>query len=285
MYRLSTIVASDQLRSVSGRPPLKQYVADIKQRQRFVWLDARARAFKTDREMVLGSIWLVLSPLIDTLMYAAIFGLILKTSRGIENFIGYLVIGVVFFGMIRGPLVNGIGLMKPSRKLIGAFDLPAATVVISRSLRDSLDSIVPGLVAIVVALCFQIGTPISPTIFLIVPVWFLIQIHGLGLMFLSARLTAEVPDLGVAIRLFARAWFFVSGVFFSIERFVNNPTAATIMNYNPAYQFLKAARNVTIYAELPSLTTWMALASWSIFLCSMGFIFFWRGEGRYARVR
>ena len=92
MYRLSTIVASDQLRSVSGRPPLKQYVADIKQRQRFVWLDARARAFKTDREMVLGSIWLVLSPLIDTLMYAAIFGLILKTSRGIENFIGYLVI-------------------------------------------------------------------------------------------------------------------------------------------------------------------------------------------------
>ncbi|WP_133064798.1 ABC transporter permease [Corynebacterium hadale] len=282
---MSTIVASDQLRSVSGRPPLKQYVADIKQRQRFIWLDARARAFKTDREMVLGSIWLVLSPLIDTLMYAAIFGLILKTSRGIENFIGYLVIGVVFFGMIRGPLVNGIGLMKPSRKLIGAFDLPAATVVISRSLRESLDSIVPGLVAIVVALCLQIGTPISPTIIFIVPVWFLIQIHGLGLIFLSARLTAEIPDLRVAIKIFVRAWFFVSGVFFSIERFVNNPTVATIMYYNPAYQFLKAARDVTIYADLPSLTTWMALTSWSIFLCLLGFIFFWRGEGRYARVR
>lgn len=282
---MNVLVDDRELREMGKRPALGEYIRAVRVRREFIWLDARARAFQTDREMILGRVWLVLSPILDALMYGLIFGIILKTSRGIDNFIGYLIVGIVFFGMMRGALTGGIDLTRSFRKMIGSFNLPAAALIISRNLREALDSIIPAVVAIVIALAFQWGEPINWTLILVVPVWVLIQFFGLGLMFISARLTAEIPDLKTAITLFARAWFFVSGVFFSIERFVNNPELQAVMLHNPAYRFLTAIRGAAMYGEAPSLGDWSFLLVWAFGTLIFGFIFFWMGEGKYANVR
>lgn len=279
------LVNDSRLSKLSSRPRLGDYVRKIRDRHQFIWLDARSRAFKTDRDMILGRIWLVLSPILDGLMYGFIFGFILQTSRGIDNFIGFLMIGIIFFGMMRGPLTGGIGLVKSFRGMLGAFDFPAAALIFSKALRQAYDSLIPGAVAILIALFAQWDEALPWTIILVIPLFILIQLFGTGLMFVSARVTAQIPDMKTLINLIARAWFFISGVFFSVDRFVDQPTLKFLMEQNPAYRFLTAVRGAVMYGQVPTLAEWMILTAWGAGTLTIGFMFFWKGEGKYANVQ
>lgn len=279
------IVDAKNLHPLHTRPGFFTYLASLWNRRHFIVADARGRSFETQRDMALGKLWLILSPLLNAAMYGLLFGLLLRTSRGIENFVGYLVIGVIFFGFLQAGLSSGSGMIRQARSMIAAFSFPRASIPLARIARQFLDNSLPALVAVVVGLAFQWGSPPGWEIFLVIPLYLLIHIFALGLMLIVARLTAFLPDLRALVPVFGRAWFYVSGVFFSVERFATNPLIQDIMVANPAYQFLQALRGAVLYESAPSLQTWLTLMAWSFGLFIFGLIFFWQAEERYINVR
>ena len=68
--------------------------------------------------MYLGRAWIVLQPILDTAVYILVFGVVLKISKNIDHFIGYLVIGVIFFNFITRGLNSGAGLIQSSKGMI-----------------------------------------------------------------------------------------------------------------------------------------------------------------------
>ncbi|AIK84093.1 ABC transporter permease [Corynebacterium glutamicum] len=278
------IVDASKLHPLHSRPKFLTYLAGIWNRRHFIIADARGRSFQSQRDMVLGRLWLVLSPLLDAAMYGVLFGLLLRTSRGIENFIGFLIIGVIFFGFIQGGLTAGSGMIRESRSMIAAFSFPRASIPIARLTRQFLDNSLPALVATIVGLSFQWGNPPGWEMLLVIPLYILIHVFALGLTFIVARCTAFLPDLRSLVPVAGRAWFYVSGVFFSIERFATNPTVQDIMVANPAYQFLQAVRGVVLYQTVPTLETWLTLCAWSFGLLIIGLVYFWQAEERYVNV-
>lgn len=281
----AVIVDASKLHPLHSRPKFFNYLAGIWNRRHFIIADARGRSFQSQRDMVLGRLWLVLSPLLDAAMYGLLFGLLLRTSRGIENFIGFLIIGVIFFGFIQGGLTAGSGMIRDSRSMISAFSFPRASIPIARITRQFLDNSLPALVALITALSFQWGKPPGWEMLLVIPLYVLIHIFALGLTLIVARLTAFFPDLRSLIPVAGRAWFYVSGVFFSVERFATNPSIQDIMVANPAYQFLQAVRGVVLYQTVPSVEIWLTLCAWSFGLLIIGLVYFWQAEERYVNVR
>lgn len=71
---------------------------------------------------------------------------------------------------------------------------------------------------------------------------------------------------------------------FTMDRFNHLPTIKQIMTYNPAYQFLTAVRNVSIYDTLPNWQDWVSLSIWAFGTFILGFLFFWRAEHKYVRL-
>lgn len=281
----TVIVNSRNLYSLNSRPKLSTYLTQIWNRRHFIIADARGKSFSSPRDMILGRLWLVLSPLLDVAMYGLLFGLLLRTSRGIENFIGFLIIGVIFFGFIQSGLAAGSSLIKESRSMISAFSFPRASIPIARVVRQFLDNSLPTLVALIAALSFQWGAPPGWEMLLVLPLYVLIHIFSLGMTLIIARLTAFFPDLRSLIPVAGRAWFYVSGVFFSVERFATVPVIQNIMVLNPAYQFLQAVRDVVLYETVPSFNTWIMLCAWSFGLLIIGLLYFWQAEERYVNVR
>lgn len=247
--------------------------------------DARFRAFRTAKSYHLWRFWIVAQPLLDAAMYGLIFGLLLKTSRGIENFIGFLVLGVTFFSLLTSLVSGGQSLLQTSRNLMQAFSFPRAALVLSQSLRYMIDHVPALIVSIIFAIAAQWPEPLSWKIVLAIPLTLLMWIFGTGLMFFVARLTAFIPDLKVLINLAIRAWFFASGVFFSLERFADTPELFRIFSLNPGYLFLTSVRECVIYDSIPAVSTWLYLAAWSFGVFFAGLIFFWRAEERYVQVK
>ena len=272
------------LRRLSARPGLGKYLAQLWQRRHFIWAEARNKAFSRGRDMYLGRAWIVLQPILDTAVYILVFGVVLNISKNIDYFIGYLVIGVIFFNFITRGLNSGAGLIQSSKGMISSFSFPKAALPISLTVKQLLDNVAPALVGLLIAFLYHGLTPSFAI--LTVPIFFvMIHLFSLGAMLIVARITAFVPDLKALVSTFTRGLFFVSGVFFDIHRFDSNETIQSIMLANPAYQFLTAVREATIYQTVPPLGRWLYLAAWTLGLLIVGLIFFWEAEERYARVR
>ena len=54
------------------------------------------------------------------------------------------------------------------------------------------------------------------------------------------------------------------------------------MMANPIYQYLAAMRAVVLDAPLPTSKEWILMTAWALGTLVFGFLYFWKGEGRYA---
>lgn len=269
---------------LDAQPPLRQYVKDLYKRRYFIWYQARARAFQATRGTVLGSIWILGQPILQALMYGTVFGLLLKTSRGIDNFIGFLIIGITFFGLMNKQLAAGSNVLQGGKALIQSFRMPTATIPVAQSLQISLDTAPAALMSVLIALVMQGGHNLTWTVLLVVPLFALIQIFGCGLMLVVARLGAFVPDTRIVLSYVSSAWFFCSGIFYSLERYADNPTLYQLLSMNPGFFYIDAVRQVTMYGNAPSASDWMMYIVVALATFATGFLIFWRGERRYRNV-
>lgn len=278
-------VSLANLNAVSSRPPLPDYTRRLFRFRHFIVAHARSQSFGTGRGTILGRAWMLLDPLFQVLMYALIFGVVLHVSRGIDNFLGFLAIGVTFFRFLSAGLSNGVGVIQRNRALITSFNFPRVSIPLSASLRSFFDNMIPAIVAIAFALLFQLDKPLSATVLLVPVFYVLIHVFTAGLTMIVARVAAIVPDTRSIVRVVTQGLFFLSGVFFPLSRFAEGSTLQLIMKLNPFFQYLDVVREAALYGEAPTLGQWVYISTWAILTFAFGYIFFWRKEGRYAVVK
>lgn len=279
------LVDDGDLKQLRARPTLPEYLRATWGRRHFILADARSRALTTGRDTFLGRAWVILDPLLQVLLYAFIFGVVLDVSRGIDNFPGFLAIGVIFFRIATRGISGGINLIQHSRALITSFKFPTISVVLGVIVKEFFDGLVPAVIAMFVALSLQGFANVSAAVFLVFPIYLLIQVFCLGTALISARMTALVPDMRTPIQLVNRALFFVSGIFFTLERFSGHPLLEGVMKANPIYQFLHSLRLVILDGEVPPLELWISMLTWCTGVLIVGFFYFWAAEEKYADIK
>src|SRR5699024_7411638 len=119
---------AEGLSPVGVRPSLADYLAQLWQRRHFVWADARHRVATQNSRNHLGSVWLVLRPMLDALLYFLVFGLILNMSRDVDNFAAYVVIGILMVRFTMRSISQGTSTLLSGRAMIRAFSFPRASL-------------------------------------------------------------------------------------------------------------------------------------------------------------
>ena len=144
---------------------------------------------------MLGYGWLFFNPLLSVLAYWFIFGFILQTSRGVPNFLGFLVIGVFFFGFTGKCMTGGTGAIRAGASMIKGFQFPRAALPISIVVRNFLDFMPTVLVMAIVLAVVPPLEVITWRVVLVIPVIVLQTLFNVGLACLFARLGHRLPDL------------------------------------------------------------------------------------------
>jgi teichoic acid transport system permease protein len=277
------VVSTGRLSQVGARPPIRMYLAQLWNRRHFLWAEARAKVTSGTRETLLGQAWLVINPILNGLAYYLIFGVLLGGREGISNFLGYLIIGVFLFQFTSQCVSGGAKSIPSGRNLIRAFTFPRASLPISVVLRAILN-LVPTLGAMFGLLLVLPEAERWTAAALLFPAVMALQIvFATGLTLLFARAAAALPDLNQLISVAMRFWLYGSAVFFSIERFKDYPWIVGIMEANPMYMVLDAARDTLLYGVVPSISTWLGLGIWAVGALVVGFAVFWRAEESYGR--
>ncbi|QYF89875.1 MULTISPECIES: ABC transporter permease [Arthrobacter] len=271
------------LTRIGQRPGLADYLVQLWDRRSFILFDAQARVQGGNEKNFLGSAWLVLTPILTGLSFYLVFGLLLNTSKGIENFLGYLVIGVFTFQMTTRSILDGAKSLTGNTSMIRAFQFPRAALPIAINVREFLANIPVVLVMLLLIIFIAPAEEISWRWLLILPALGLQFLFNLGIGMLLARPLLKIPDVGMLLSFFMRLWMYTSAVFFAETKFDSVPIIKHIMDVNPLFLIIKIIRDSVLYAATPSWRSWAIVSLWALGSLIVGLIVFWRGEESYGR--
>jgi teichoic acid transport system permease protein len=238
--------------------------------------DLRAAHMNT----LLGNLWHVVNPLLLIGVYFVIFGVLLQTDRGVDNYIAYLAIGVFSFRFTQNSIQQGAGSIVGNSGLIRSMYFPRAILPIAEVVEQVL-LLVPS-VAVVLLIAILSGQPPLWT-WLLLPFIFAVQtLFNLGGAFIAARVSDAFHDFRNVLPYFFRILFYGSAVLFSVDRFVTDPALLKVFYANPIYAYITLARYAILSEPLP----WQVVVSaliWAVVLLVVGLLYFRAGEPRYGR--
>ena len=275
------LAARHGLTRVGVRPSLPAYVGSLWARRHFAVSLAGAKAYARNQGSYLGQLWALLTPLMWAGVYLLVFGVLLGTSRGVENFVGFLVVGVFLFHFTSACVVAGSRAIVGNQSLITSLQFPRALLPVATVLSE-LFTLLPALLVLVVLVPLS-GEPLQAS-WLLFPAAVTLQwVFGIGIALIAARLVAEYRDVKQLVPFVLRILMYVSGVFFSIDHYVGSGEAATVLTHQPVAIYLELGRASLLGEVTASPSVWLWGVGWAVGTFVLGFVYFWRSEARYGR--
>ncbi|MFI5934961.1 ABC transporter permease [Actinoplanes sp. NPDC051494] len=276
---------------VAGRlPTLPEYTRKLWSYRHFIAYYANAKVTSSLGKTRLGAIWQVLTPLINAAVYYVIFGKILDTQRGIENFVAYLCIGVFIFGFTQSTVQAGIQAISGNLGLIRALHFPRAALPLAITTVEIRNMMVSMVVLMAIVLGF--GEPITLQWLLVVPIFLLQSVFNAGLAMFVARLGSKVADFKQLIPFIMRFWMYGSAVLYPVTKFSEadflqqNKWLLNVVEANPLLVFIELMRHALleeVHLASAPWVLWVEAISWTLVAGIGGYIYFWRGEKGYGR--
>ena len=274
---------SHGLKKVGARQPIVQYIKEAIKRLDFAYTMASYGNEASNAKSRIGGWWNILLPTIQAATYGLIFGLILGSSKP-DNFLPFLFTGVFLFSYVQGSFTQGAGSIVNRAGLVKSLSFPRVLLPLSVVMSQTIALLPQLLVLAVILIAVQGFASITLGWLMMIPLLALMFVFNFGLAMIMARITVHVQDLNKLVPFITRIMFYVSGVFFSVEKiFQSENVFAKLIQLNPIFDFLNLARGYLVNGYVVRPEEWIAPLIWSFAMLILGFVFFWSAEERYGR--
>ncbi|MET8681621.1 ABC transporter permease [Streptomyces sp. NPDC004647] len=276
--------------SVSGaRPGLAEYVRRLWGRRHFVIAFSVAKLHAQYSRARLGQLWQVATPLLNAAVYYLIFGLLLDTRHGVDDFVPFLVTGVFVFTFTQSSVLAGTRAISGNLGLVRALHFPRASLPVAFCLMQ-VQQLLYSL-GVLVAIVLAWGEVPRWEWLLAAPALLLQCLFNTGLAMVMARLGSRVPDMAQLMPFVLRTWMYASGVMYSLGSVTGNRHfpgfVRWLLEVNPAAVYIDLMRFALIDSFRESGTlpphVWALAAGWALVIGTGGFVYFWKAEETYGR--
>jgi teichoic acid transport system permease protein len=264
-------------------PSLPAYVRSLWERREFAIAMSLGELRARHANTVLGGLWHVINPLLLVGVYWLIFGVLLETNRGVDNFVGFLAVGIFIYQFSQRSFIGGAGSIGNNLGLIRSLQFPRALLPVATVTREALT--LRSAAIVMVAMVLITGEGITWRWLLVPPIVAMQFLFNLGGALIVARLADRVRDIANVLPFLFRLTFYFSGVLFLVDRFVTDPLLKSLFVLNPFYCFISLPREYL----LPSIDQagigwmWLSISLWTVGALTAGLVFFRAGEKSYGR--
>jgi len=269
-------------------PSLPEYTRQLWSYRHFISSYANAKVASSLGKTRLGMLWQVLTPLINAAVYYVIFGVVLGTKNGIDNFVAYLCTGVFIFGFTQSVVQAGIQAISGNLGLIRALHFPRASLPLAITMVEVRNMLASMGVLMVIVLVS--GEPLTLEWLLVVPIFLLQAVFNAGLAMAAARLGSKVADFKQLVPFIMRIWLYGSAVLYPVTKFSESEKLQGwplhVVEANPLLVFIDLMRHA-LMEDVPlassPLVLWLEAIGWTLVVGLGGYVYFWRGEKGYGR--
>lgn len=227
------------------------------------------RDFKTlYKQTILGPLWIIISPLLTTLMFTVVFGNIANISTdGVPQIVFYM-LGTTVWTYFSSCLTKTSSTFTSNSAIFGKVYFPRLVTPISTVISGLINFGVQFLMFLGFMVYFMVkGSLIHPNLWILITPLLLVQLAALALGFgiIISSLTTKYRDLAVLVTFGVQLWMYATPVVYPASQIGGK--LKTLMMLNPVspivetfrYAFLGSGSIPWNYLGISVITTLVVL--------------------------
>ncbi len=216
----------------------------------------------------LGVLWSFLNPLLQILVYAIVFPLILKNNE--KNYVIFLCCGLIPWTFFSTAITRAAFTMIENGNIIKKVYFPREILPISIVTSEAINFLISTIIIIAFVLVYGVGIT---KFILYYPIIFLVQyILILGISFIVSSITVYVRDLQHLIGVALQLLFYATPIVYNANTIPEN--FKWILNLNPMTYVINAYRDIFYNQVAPDVKSLLMVAGIMIAICVVGYMIF-----------
>jgi lipopolysaccharide transport system permease protein len=250
-----------------------------------VWRDVKVRY----KQAILGIGWAILDPILNMILFTAIFGVALNMQNKLPPGLPFAVF--IFAGLIPWKLFStgltqgGMSLVNQQHMLTKIY-FPRLFIPTS-SVGSALVDMGLQFVVFAALMAYYQYTPAWQTVF-VLPLILLAMVMSSGIAYLLSALTITYRDFRFLIPVASQIWMWLSFIQMPTpESIQNSPKWQVLLAANPMYGIVAAFRAAITGETIAVGFRWMYLVSSIVISCGvfvLGLFYFKKTEKRFADI-
>lgn len=228
------------------------------------------------KRSVLGVVWTLLNPLLNTLVLSLVFSQIFRFN--VPNYAIYILSGLLFWNFFAQSTLDAMDTLVWGSSLLKRIYIPRtifAVAVVGNGLVNYLLALIPlGIIMLVLRHPFTLNLLALPLAILILAMFTL----GMGL--LLSTLAVFFVDLVYIFNVLLLVWFYLTPIIYPLsiipERFL------PLFRLNPLLHLLQLFRLLIYEGTMPSPTLWGATFLLALITFGAGWLIFTRKVDEFA---
>jgi len=217
------------------------------------------------KNSALGVVWTFLNPLLQLLVYALIFPLILKTTQ--PDYIVFVCVGLVPWTFFTTSVAQSAWTIIANGNIVKKVYFPREILPISIVTSGMVNFLISTI--IIVAFCFIYGLGLTKYI-IFFPIILLIQyILQLAIAFIVSAITVYFRDLEHFIQIVLQVMFYATPIVYAADSIPQS--FQIIMTLNPMAHIINGYRSIFYNQTMPDLKALGILLIISVVSCIAGY--------------
>lgn len=232
------------------------------------------------KQTILGPAWLIINPLLSSVIYMVLFGRIAHLStEGVPQILFYLT-GNAIWGFFSTCLTNNSSTFVSNAGLFGKVYFPRLSVPISNVLSALIRFAIQMLLVIVFLVCFTLKGMVTPCFgeWLFLPLILLeLGLLGMGFGVLISSLTTKYRDLSVLVSFCVQLWMYATPVVYPLSQLPEGRLRKLLL-LNPVTAPIEQFRHAVLGVGTVNLGYGLVSMGMTVCVALLGIILFHRVE-------
>jgi lipopolysaccharide transport system permease protein len=231
------------------------------------------------KQTIFGVLWVLFQPLMSTLIFTLIFGVILKIPSENIPYPIFVFLGLIFWNFFSNTITTASGSLVGNESLIKKVYFPRLILPLSSIFTNLFDFFISFVFLLI--LSFIYGRFPSLLFFVFLPfVILVLLIFVIGLSAFLSSLNVRYRDVRQVLPFFIQILIFLTPVFFPLT--IVSPAHQVFLAVNPLTPIIDIARS-SFQGEIPNNYTQIIISLFiSVFTFVFGIYYFKRTEKYFA---
>lgn len=257
---------------------IKRFVKDIKKYFRYSVVSAKSQLKSEVANSYLNWIWWILDPLCFMLIYTFIFGYVFGSKE--QYFSVFIFIGLSMWDFFNKTLKGSVKIVKSNKAIVSKVYFPKYVLILTKMWVNGFKMMISFGIVVLMMIIYRI--PVTWNVLYFVPILVILGLFTFGCSCFLLHFGVYVEDLSNVVSIVLRFLFYLTGIFYNIEKKIPEWGGA-LNRYNPLAFLMTSMRQCLIYEQTPRrklLLLWLVI---SLILAAAGIRKIYKEENSYVK--
>ncbi len=259
---------------------MKRFINDFKKYIPYVRYSAKSTLKSEVAGSYLSWIWWILDPLLFMLVYTFIVQVVFR--KAVPHFHIFVFIGLNVWKLFNSVVLQSTGLIRQAKGILSKIYIPKFAMLFSKIMVATYKMIIA--FSLVFIMCVFERVPLTIHVLWCIPLLLLLMYLSFGISLIMMHIGVYLKDLHNIMTVGLRLVYYMSGIFYDLDKNVPAPYNKIILGVNPVAYIIQGIRNVILYQSAPNELIYLMWSVVGTIFIFIGVSITYRYENTYIKV-